>query len=373
MSRCRTTRRGGITIERRLMRQRTGNSFGRFGHRHEQSERTARKWRESKVAIEGRCRFIRRFDHDGEYRERTGGNNYPTNCVGKQKIADTFAANFLIARETPNEGRWNEVIAWQTFCIFGRQVGDSECEGTQAVETDDPTFIVDGDKNARHITFLVLSSAKVKPIIERGDTARKCRAVILTERYDRFDHPQSAEEMSMTLQSLDQTRGRIGCPANRRKEGVAIRTRQDHTLMLVEKPARTLIGEIVLLEHTSWPHTYHPAVGSCAKFGRPMCCLFWSPSSSPLSLISLIGSQFSARALCRPKMTTLNNAILVRSLSTRAGICAGHSCSTIARGTCGMEVTPNAMKPLASLPLKLRPKKYACAMSAKHFAIKGID
>src|SRR5664280_962653 len=207
------------------MRQRTGNSFGRFGHRHEQSERTARKWRESKVAIEGRCRFIRRFDHDGEYRERTGGTNYPTNCVGKQKIADTFAANFLIARETPNESRWNEVIAWQTFCIFGRQVGDS-------------------DKNARHITFLVLSSAKVKPIIERGDTARKCRAVILTERYDRFDHPQSAEEMSMTLQSLDQTRGRIGCPANRRKEGVAIRTRQDHTLMLVEKPARALIGEI---------------------------------------------------------------------------------------------------------------------------------
>src|SRR5674476_880571 len=149
MSRCRTTRRGGITIERRLMRQRTGNSFGRFGHRHEQSERTARKWRESKVAIEGRFRFIRRFDHDGEYRERTGGTQYPTNCVRKQKIADTFAANFLIARETPNEGRWNEVIAWQTFCIFGRQVGDSECEGTQAVETDDPTFIVDGDKNAR--------------------------------------------------------------------------------------------------------------------------------------------------------------------------------------------------------------------------------
>jgi len=226
------------------MRQRTGNSFGRFGHRHEQSERTARKWRESKVAIEGRCRFIRRFDHDGEYRERTGGTNYPTNCVGKQKIADTFAANFLIARETPNESRWNEVIAWQTFCICGRQVGDGECEGTQAVETDDPTFIVDGDKNARHITFLVLSSAKVEPIIERGDTARECRAGMLTERYDRFDHPQSTEEMAVTLQSLDQTRGRIGCPADRREKSVAIRSRQDHTLMLVEKPARTLIGEI---------------------------------------------------------------------------------------------------------------------------------
>jgi hypothetical protein len=135
------------------MRQRTGNSFRRVGHRHEQSERTARKWRESKVAIEGRCRFIRRFDHDGEYRERTGGINYPTNCVGEQKIANTFAANFLIARETPNESRWNDVIAWQTFCIYGRQVGDGECEGTQAVETDDPTFIVDGDKTRATLRF----------------------------------------------------------------------------------------------------------------------------------------------------------------------------------------------------------------------------
>jgi hypothetical protein len=36
-------------------------------------------------------------------------------------------------------------------------------------------------------------------------------------------------------------------------------------------------------------------------------------------------------------------------------------------------VTPNAMRPRASLPLKIRLKKYACAKSAKHFAIKGID
>lgn len=94
------------------MRQRTGNGFRRFGHRHEQSERTARKWCETKVAVECRCRFIRRFDHDGEDRERLGGTNYPTNCVSEQIIADTFAANFLITRETPNESRWNEVIAW---------------------------------------------------------------------------------------------------------------------------------------------------------------------------------------------------------------------------------------------------------------------
>jgi hypothetical protein len=105
-------------------------------------------------------------------------------------------------------------------------------------------LLVDGDENTRHITFLVLSSTKVEPIVERSDTARECRAVMLTERFDCFDHPQSAEEMAVTLQSLDKTRGRIGCPADRSKERIAICARQDHTLMFVEKPARTLIGKI---------------------------------------------------------------------------------------------------------------------------------
>jgi hypothetical protein len=50
--------------------------------------------------------------------------------------------------------------------------------------------------------------------------------------------------MAVTLQCLNKARGRIGCPANRRQEDVAIRARQNHTLMLVEKPARTLIGKI---------------------------------------------------------------------------------------------------------------------------------
>ena len=227
-----------------LARQRTRNSFRRFGHRHEQSERAARKWCESKVAIEGRCLFICRFDHDGENRERTEGANHPTKRVGEQETTDPFAANSLITRETPNESSWNEVVAWQMFCIFGRQVGDGECEGAQAVETDDPTLIVDGDKNTRHITILVLSSAKVEPVVERSHTARKFRAVMLTERFDRFDHPRSAEEMAVALQSLDKTRGRIGCMAYRREESVAIRARQNHTLMLVEKPARTLIRKI---------------------------------------------------------------------------------------------------------------------------------
>ena len=39
------------------------------------------------------------------------------------------------------------------FCIFGRQVGDGESEGTQAVETDDPTLLIDGDKTRATLRF----------------------------------------------------------------------------------------------------------------------------------------------------------------------------------------------------------------------------
>ncbi|MGC2332049.1 MAG: hypothetical protein WA581_11385 [Candidatus Acidiferrales bacterium] len=230
--------------ERRLPRQCAGNSLRRFGRRHEQSERAVRKRRESKVAIEGRCLFIRRFDHNGENRKRPGRSNYPPNRIGKQKIADAFASHFLITRETPNESSRNGIIAGQAFCMFGRQIGNGEREGTQAVETDDPVLIVDGDKDTRHIAPLVLASAKTEPIIECNHTARKRRAVMLAERFHRFDHARSAEEMTMTLQSLDKTRGWIRVPANRREEGVAIRARQNHALMLVENPARTLIRNI---------------------------------------------------------------------------------------------------------------------------------
>ena len=48
----------------------------------------------------------------------------------------------------------------------------------------------------------------------------------------------------MTLQSLDQTRGWIRTSADGRQEDVAILSRQNHALMLVEKPTRTLIGKI---------------------------------------------------------------------------------------------------------------------------------
>jgi len=173
--------------------------------------------------IKRRCLFIHRVDHDGENCERTGGPNHSTNPVSEQKIADTFAANSLITRKTSNESCRNEVITRQAFCMFGRKVGDGECEGTQAVETDDPALIVDGDENTCHIAFLVLPGAKMEPIIERGDAARKSRAVMLAERLYSFDHARSAEEMSMTLQSLHKTWGWIACPADCRKEGVAIR------------------------------------------------------------------------------------------------------------------------------------------------------
>jgi hypothetical protein len=156
-----------------------GNSFRRFRHGHEQSERTARKWSKSKIAIEVRRLFIPSFDYDGEDRERLRRANNPTNRVSEQKSADSFPADSLITRETSNESGWNKVVAWQTFGKFARQVGHGECERTQAVETDNPTLIVDGDKNTRHITFLVLSSTSMEPIIERSHTARKSRTIKL--------------------------------------------------------------------------------------------------------------------------------------------------------------------------------------------------
>ncbi len=134
-----------------------------------------------------------------------GGPNYPTDRVGEQKITDPFPANSLIARKTSNESSRNEVIARQTFGMFGREVGEGERKRTQTVETDNPALVVDGDINTRHITFFVLPGTKTEPIIERVDAAPESRAVMLAERFDRSDHARSAEETSMTLQSLDKT------------------------------------------------------------------------------------------------------------------------------------------------------------------------
>ncbi len=166
----------------RLPRYRARNSFRRFSRRHEQSERAVRKRRESEVAVESSRPFIRRFDHDGENGERTGGPSDPTNRVSQQKISDTFTVNFLITREPPDQSSRDRVVARQAFCMFWRQIGDGEREGTQAVESNDPALIVHGDKNTGHIALLVLPITKVEPTVERDHTTRERRAVMLAER-----------------------------------------------------------------------------------------------------------------------------------------------------------------------------------------------
>ena len=59
--------------------------------------------------------------------------------LGTGGSADAFTANRLITSETPDESSRNDIIPRQTSCVFGRRVDDGECEGTQAVETDNPT------------------------------------------------------------------------------------------------------------------------------------------------------------------------------------------------------------------------------------------
>jgi hypothetical protein len=77
-----------------------------------------------------------------------GGANHSVNHVSEQNIAESFAANSL------------KVIMRQAFSMFGRQVGDGDCEG--AVEPDDPVLIFDGDENTGNIVFLVLSGEKAR-------------------------------------------------------------------------------------------------------------------------------------------------------------------------------------------------------------------
>src|ERR1039457_2714351 len=67
---------------------------------------------------------------------------------------------------------------------------------------------------------------------------------MLAKRFDHFDHARSAEEMTMTPQSFHQAWRRIVWPSDRREERVTICARQNHALMLVEKPARSLIGKL---------------------------------------------------------------------------------------------------------------------------------
>lgn len=58
---------------------------------------------------------------------------------------------------------------------------------------------------------------------QRTENSFRRRAVMLAERFDRFDHARSTDEIAMTRQSLDKTRRWFGSAADRREEGVAIR------------------------------------------------------------------------------------------------------------------------------------------------------
>lgn len=66
----------------------------------------------------------------------------------------------------PNESSRNGIIIGQAFGVIGWQIDNGECEETQAVETDDPALIVDSDEDTHHITRLVLTCAKMEPIVK---------------------------------------------------------------------------------------------------------------------------------------------------------------------------------------------------------------
>jgi hypothetical protein len=202
------------------------------------------KRRESKVAVEGRRLFILGFNHYSEYSKRTGCSEHPTNRVCKQKIADPLATNALIARETSDQRSRNRIVTRQPLCVFRRKVGKSKRESTQAIKAYDSVLIVDRDKNTGNITFLVLACPLMEPFIEHCHSTRKPCSVMLAECYDCLDHARSSELLTMALQSIDKARGRIGLAADRCEKCVAIRSRKNHTLMLIKKPARALEGKI---------------------------------------------------------------------------------------------------------------------------------
>ena len=129
--------------------------------------------------------------------------------------------------------------------MFGRHVGDGECEGTQAVEADDPGLtglIVDGDESPRHVAFLVLSDKKIEPIIELATPHENAVRSRSPSGSIDFDHARSAEKFTMTFQRFDNTTP-DQAPGDRREEGVAIRSRQHHA-MLAEEPPHALMGKI---------------------------------------------------------------------------------------------------------------------------------
>jgi hypothetical protein len=155
-----------------------------------------------------------------------------------------LAANALIAREAPNQRRWNKVIPRETFGLLRRQIEDGQRECAEIIKPDDAQSVVDRNENASHVALFVLASAKTKPIIQRCDTARERTPFVLPERFDGCDHTRSAEETVVAPESLDEALGRLGAALNRRHKRVAIRAEQNHALMFFQQPARAFVSQI---------------------------------------------------------------------------------------------------------------------------------
>ena len=112
-----------------------------------------------------------------------------------------------------------------------REIDDCERECAEAIEPNYTKSIVYRDENASHIALLVLTSAKMEPIIQCRDAGGECTPIVLPEGFDGYDHTRSTEETTVVPESLDQTRGRLGFALNCRNKCVAIGTQQNHALV----------------------------------------------------------------------------------------------------------------------------------------------
>ena len=115
--------------------------------------------------------------------------------------------------------------------MLRREIDDCERERAEAIEPNYTKSIVYRNENASHIALLVLTRAKMKPIIHRRDAAGECIPFVLPEGFDGCDHNRSTEETTVAPESLDQARGRLGVALNCRNKCVAIGTQQNHALV----------------------------------------------------------------------------------------------------------------------------------------------
>jgi hypothetical protein len=126
------------------------------------------------------------------------------------------------------------IVPGQPFGMLGRQINDRKRECAEAIEPNYAKLVVNCYENASHIAFLVLPGAKMEPVIQRRDTARKCTPIVLAKRFDRGNHNRSAEQTAMLPESLDEARSRLGFALDCRDKGVAICAHQDYPLMFFQ-------------------------------------------------------------------------------------------------------------------------------------------